>query len=275
MILLIDNYDSFTYNLYQYIGELYQDIQVVRNDEITLDEIEKLSPQALIISPGPGYPKDAGISVEAIKHFSGKLPILGICLGHQSICEAFGGTIIPAKELMHGKSSNIKIDTSSAIFKGLPETIVSARYHSLIADSSSIPDCLKVTGTDSAGQIMAVEHKEHSTYGLQFHPESVLTGYGKIIIKNFLLQIKDIKQFMSWCMEGSSTYTKRKELFENQKKQVEAEITKLNKTLDMLNFKCWYYSEAIKDGNEERLKNIIPNKLPNSIKSAYMNSHKE
>ena len=187
MILLIDNYDSFTYNLYQYIGELYQDIQVVRNDEITLDEIEKLSPQALIISPGPGYPKDAGISVEAIKHFSGKLPILGICLGHQSICEAFGGTIIPAKELMHGKSSNIKIDTSSAIFKGLPETIVSARYHSLIADSSSIPDCLKVTGTDSAGQIMAVEHKEHSTYGLQFHPESVLTGYGKIIIKNLLL----------------------------------------------------------------------------------------
>ena len=192
MILLIDNYDSFTYNLYQYIGELYRDIQVVRNDEITLDEIEKLSPQALIISPGPGYPKDAGISVEAIKHFSGKLPILGICLGHQSICEAFGGTIIPAKELMHGKSSNIKIDTSSAIFKGLPETIVSARYHSLIADSSSIPDCLKVTGTDSAGQIMAVEHKEHSTYGLQFHPESVLTGYGKIMINNFLLQIKDI-----------------------------------------------------------------------------------
>lgn len=136
MILLIDNYDSFTYNLYQYIGELYQDIQVVRNDEITLDEIEKLSPQALIISPGPGYPKDAGISVEAIKHFSGQITDSGNLLGTSVNMRAFGGTIIPAKELMHGKSSNIKIDTSSAIFKGLPETIVSARYHSLIADSS-------------------------------------------------------------------------------------------------------------------------------------------
>lgn len=193
MILLIDNYDSFTYNLYQYFGELYPDIKVVRNDEITIEEIEKLSPEALIISPGPGYPKDAGISIEAIKHFSGKMPILGICLGHQSICEAFGGKIIPAKELMHGKSSNIKIDNSSAIFSGLPDSMVSARYHSLIADSSCMPDCLKITGTDSVGQIMAVEHKEYPTYGLQFHPESVLTDYGKIIVKNFLSQIKEIK----------------------------------------------------------------------------------
>ncbi|MGN1482052.1 bifunctional anthranilate synthase component II/anthranilate phosphoribosyltransferase [Porcipelethomonas sp.] len=192
MILLIDNYDSFTYNLYQFFGEIYPDIKVVRNDEITIEEIEKLSPEAIIVSPGPGYPKDAGISIEAIKHFSGKMPILGICLGHQSICEAFGGKIVPAKELMHGKSSSIKIDTSSDIFKTLPETIVCARYHSLIADEGSLPDCLKVIGYDSSGQIMAVEHKQYPTYGLQFHPESVLTNYGKIIIKNFLSKIEGI-----------------------------------------------------------------------------------
>ena len=172
MILIIDNYDSFTYNLFQCVGTLVPDILVYRNDKITVQEIRKMKPERIIISPGPGYPDDAGICIELIREFYKELPILGVCLGHQSICEAFGGTIIPAKELMHGKSSNIKIDTSSAIFKGLPETIVSARYHSLIADSSNIPDCLKVTGTDSAGQIMAVEHKEHSTYGLQFHPES-------------------------------------------------------------------------------------------------------
>lgn len=193
MILLIDNYDSFTYNLYQFFGEQYSDIKVARNDEITIDEIEKLNPQAIIISPGPGYPKDAGISIEAIKHFSGRIPILGICLGHQSICEAFGGKIVPAKELMHGKSSTIRIDNSSDIFKGLPDSVVCARYHSLIADEASLPECLKVIGTDSAGQIMAVEHREHPTYGLQFHPESVLTNYGKVMIKNFLSKIEGIK----------------------------------------------------------------------------------
>ena len=193
MILLIDTYDSFTYNLYQFFGEQYSDIKVARNDEITIDEIEKLNPQAIIISPGPGYPKDAGISIEAIKHFSGRIPILGICLGHQSICEAFGGKIVPAKELMHGKSSTIRIDNSSDIFKGLPDSVVCARYHSLIADEASLPECLKVIGTDSAGQIMAVEHREHPTYGLQFHPESVLTNYGKVMIKNFLSKIEGIK----------------------------------------------------------------------------------
>ena len=150
MILMIDNYDSFTYNLYQFIGELSSDIKVVRNDCITIKEIEKLSPQAIIISPGPGYPKDAGISVEIIKRFSGKLPILGICLGHQAICEAFGGKIIRADELMHGKSSLIKISDSSAIFKELPETIEAARYHSLIAEHASLPDCLTVTAYDSS-----------------------------------------------------------------------------------------------------------------------------
>lgn len=193
MILMIDNYDSFTYNLYQFIGELSSDIKVVRNDCITIKEIEKLSPQAIIISPGPGYPKDAGISVEIIKRFSGKLPILGICLGHQAICEAFCGKIIRADELMHGKSSLIKISDSSAIFKELPETIEAARYHSLIAEHASLPDCLTVTAYDSSGQIMAVEHKEHKTFGLQFHPESILTPHGKIIIRNFLYTINNIE----------------------------------------------------------------------------------
>ena len=193
MILMIDNYDSFTYNLYQFIGELSSDIKVVRNDCITIKEIEKLSPQAIIISPGPGYPKDAGISVEIIKRFSGKLPILGICLGHQAICEAFGGKIIRADELMHGKSSLIKISDSSAIFKELPETIEAARYHSLIAEHASLPDCLTVTAYDSSGQIMAVEHKYHKTFGLQFHPESILTPHGKIIIRNFLYTINNIE----------------------------------------------------------------------------------
>lgn len=193
MILMIDNYDSFTYNLYQYFGEIYSDIEVVRNDCITIEEIEKLSPEAIVISPGPGYPKDAGISVGVIKHFSGKLPILGICLGHQSICEAFGGKIIKADELMHGKSSKISIDNSSPIFKDLPKDIEAARYHSLIAEHSSLPECLEATAFDSAGQIMAVQHREHPTYGLQFHPESVLTADGKIIIRNFLMNVKGIK----------------------------------------------------------------------------------
>lgn len=192
MILMIDNYDSFTYNLYQYFGEIYSDIEVVRNDCITIEEIEKLSPEAIVISPGPGYPKDAGISVGVIKHFSGKLPILGICLGHQSICEAFGGKIIKADELMHGKSSKISIDNSSPIFKDLPKDIEAARYHSLIAEHSSLPECLEATAFDSAGQIMAVQHREHPTYGLQFHPESVLTADGKIIIRNFLMNVKGI-----------------------------------------------------------------------------------
>lgn len=192
MILMIDNYDSFTYNLYQYFGEIYSDIKVVRNDCITIEEIEKLSPEAIVISPGPGYPKDAGISVEVIKHFSGRLPILGICLGHQSICEAFGGKIVKADELMHGKSSKISIDNATPLFKDLPKDIEAARYHSLIAEHSSLPECLDATAFDTAGQIMAVQHKEHPTYGLQFHPESVLTADGKIIIRNFLMNVKGL-----------------------------------------------------------------------------------
>ncbi len=186
MILLIDNYDSFTYNLYQYIGEMYKDIQVVRNDEITVDEIEKLAPQALIFSPGPGYPKDAGITVDAIRAFSGKLPILGICLGHQSICEAFGGTIVRAKVLMHGKASRMTIDQTCPIFANLPREVSCARYHSLIVQESDFPECLKVTARDEDSQIMALAHREHQTYGLQFHPESLLTDEGKLMLANFL-----------------------------------------------------------------------------------------
>ena len=186
MILLIDNYDSFTYNLYQYIGELYHDIQVARNDEITIEQIEEMHPQALILSPGPGYPKDAGITMEAIRHFNGKIPMLGVCLGHQSICEAFGGTIVRAAHLMHGKASQMVLDTTSPIFAGLPKMVSCGRYHSLIAQESDFPECLKVTARDENGQIMALQHRETQTYGVQFHPESLLTGDGKRMLANFL-----------------------------------------------------------------------------------------
>ncbi len=186
MILLIDNYDSFTYNLYQYIGEIYPEIQVVRNDEITVEEIEKLSPKALIFSPGPGYPKDAGVTVEAIRAFSGKMPILGVCLGHQSICEAFGGTVVRAKVLMHGKASNITVDQDCPVFAGLPRQISCGRYHSLIVQEADLPSCLMVTARDEDSQIMALAHREHQTYGVQFHPESLLTEAGKTMLINFL-----------------------------------------------------------------------------------------
>lgn len=197
MILIIDNYDSFTYNLYQYIGELYSDIKVARNDEITIAEIKALSPDALIISPGPCYPKDAGISVEAIRYFSGKLPILGVCLGHQSIAEAFGGKVVIAKEQLHGKASDITLKTDNPLFSGLPKKIKVARYHSLIVDRETLPDCLEVTGYDSKNQIMALRHKEHPTYGVQFHPESVMTDTGRKIIENFLNNIAEIKTKVS------------------------------------------------------------------------------
>ncbi|MDE5577519.1 MAG: bifunctional anthranilate synthase component II/anthranilate phosphoribosyltransferase [Oscillospiraceae bacterium] len=193
MILMIDNYDSFTYNLYQLIGTLYSDIKVIRNDEITIEEIEKMKPEALIISPGPGYPADAGISVEAIRRFSGEIPILGICLGHQAIAEAFGGKIIRAKMPMHGKGTEISINTDCPIFAGLPEKVTAARYHSLVVDVISLPVCLRVTATDGDGQIMALRHKDHPTYGVQFHPESILTEHGAGILSAFLCDVAGIK----------------------------------------------------------------------------------
>lgn len=188
MILIIDNYDSFTYNLYQYIGRLYEDVQVRRNDEVTLEEIETMAPKAIVISPGPGYPKSAGISVPAVQRFSGRFPILGVCLGHQSINEAFGGRTVHAKKLMHGKSSPITLKRS-LLFSGLPEQVTVGRYHSLIAESESLPDCLEAIAQDEDGQIMALRHKEHPTYGVQFHPESILTDCGMRLIENFCGQI--------------------------------------------------------------------------------------
>ena len=186
MILLIDNYDSFSYNLYQLVGEINPDIKVVRNDELRICDIEKLSPSHIIISPGPGRPIEAGICEDVIAHFSGKIPILGVCLGHQAICETFGANITYAKELMHGKQSDVKIDNSSKLFKGLPENIKVARYHSLAAEAKSLPTNLKILATTDDGEIMAVAHKEYEVYGLQFHPESILTSYGERMIQNFL-----------------------------------------------------------------------------------------
>ena len=186
MILLIDNYDSFSYNLVQLIGELNPDIKVIRNDELTVDQIEQLHPTHIILSPGPGYPKDAGVCEEVVARLKGKIPILGVCLGHQGICEVFGAKICHAKQLMHGKKSNVKIDSEDMIFQGLPERIDVARYHSLIADIQTIPEELKVISVDDNNEVMAVRHRKYPVYGLQFHPESILTPDGKVMIQNFL-----------------------------------------------------------------------------------------
>ena len=186
MILLIDNYDSFSYNLYQLIGRINPDIKVVRNDELRICDIEKLAPSHIIISPGPGRPIDAGICEDVIAHFQGKIPILGVCLGHQAICETFGAEITYAKELMHGKQSTVKLDCATTIFRGLPSTIKVARYHSLAANPDNLPSNLSVIATTNDGEIMAVKHKDYEIYGLQFHPESILTPDGETILRNFL-----------------------------------------------------------------------------------------
>lgn len=193
MIVMIDNYDSFTYNVYQVMAGLYKDIKVFRNDEITVEEIESLNPEALIISPGPSYPGEAGISEAAILHFAGKIPILGICLGHQAIGEAFGGKIIRAAKPMHGKTSVIKADNTCPIFQGLPESFSAARYHSLIIERESLPDCLEITAETAEGEIMAVRHKEYPVFGVQFHPESVMAELGANILANFLDAVCGIK----------------------------------------------------------------------------------
>ena len=186
MIVLIDNYDSFTYNLVQYIGALEPDIRVIRNDACTPEEIEAMKPDAIVISPGPGKPSEAGICIEAIQYFKDKVPILGVCLGHQAICEAFGGTVSYAKELMHGKSSVVQILEESPLFKNLGTEMQVARYHSLAAIRDTLPEELKVTAVTDDGEIMAVEHRDYPVYGLQFHPESVLTPKGMTLIENFL-----------------------------------------------------------------------------------------
>lgn len=194
MILLIDNYDSFSYNVYQLAASIQPDIRVVRNDGLTLEEIEELAPSHILLSPGPGRPSEAGICEEVIRRFAGKIPILGICLGHQAICEAFGGRITYAKQLMHGKQSVIKAETDSVLFRGLGRELTVARYHSLGADSQSLPDCLRVTAVTADGEIMAVEHREYPVYGVQFHPESVLTPEGYRMMKNFIYPDETQKQ---------------------------------------------------------------------------------
>ena len=188
MILMIDNYDSFTYNIVQYIGELGANVKIFRNDEITLDEIKKLKPKKIIISPGPCTPNEAGISIEAIKQFGDSIPILGICLGHQSIGQAFGGKITSAKKIMHGKTSKI-IHNNDKIFKGITNPFEATRYHSLVIEKETIPKCFEIiawTNNSEDDEIMGVKHNKFPIYGLQFHPESILTKSGKNILKNFL-----------------------------------------------------------------------------------------
>lgn len=186
MILLIDNYDSFSYNLYQMVGNLDPDIRVKRNDAMTVQEIKALSPSAILLSPGPGRPEDAGICIDVVKELGGKFPILGVCLGMQVITIAYGGEVAHAKRLMHGKQSITEMDLTCPLFEGLQEKEPVARYHSLAAEEASLPDCLKITARADDGEIMAVSHKTDAVYGLQFHPESILTPSGEKILKNFL-----------------------------------------------------------------------------------------
>lgn len=186
MIVLIDNYDSFSYNVYQLIGSVEPDIKVVRNDEYRVEEIAEMTPEALILSPGSGKPSDAGICIDAIKYFTGKIPILGICLGHQAICEAFGGRVSYAKELMHGKKKTIYTVGKSKLFDGLGDSFQAARYHSLAAVREELPDILRITAESDDGEIMAVEHRKYPIFGVQFHPESVMTPDGKVMIQNYI-----------------------------------------------------------------------------------------
>ncbi|MEG6566215.1 aminodeoxychorismate/anthranilate synthase component II [Thermoanaerobacterium saccharolyticum] len=192
MILLIDNYDSFTYNLYQFIGEIYSDILVVRNDRIGLNDIALMNPKGIIISPGPGRPENAGISVNIVDEFEGKIPILGICLGHQAIGYAYGAKIIRATTIMHGKTSSVN-HVGEGVFKGVKSPIKAMRYHSLVIDKNLLPESLEITAETDDGTIMAIKHKRHHVYGLQFHPESILTDDGKNILKNFVEGICNVK----------------------------------------------------------------------------------
>jgi anthranilate synthase component 2 len=185
MLLMIDNYDSFTYNLVQYLGELGQEVVVYRNDEIDLEKISALKPRYIVISPGPCTPNEAGISVPLIKEFAGKTPLLGVCLGHQSIGQAFGGNIIHAKQVMHGKTSQVS-HHNTGVFKGLPDPFTATRYHSLVIERETLPDCLEITASTDDGEIMGVRHKTLAVEGVQFHPESILTEHGHDLLNNFL-----------------------------------------------------------------------------------------
>ena len=189
MILLIDNYDSFSYNLYQLLGELDPDIRVIRNDEMTAEQIGELAPEKIVLSPGPGRPENAGIIIEVVQELGNRIPILGVCLGHQAVCAAYGASITYAGRLMHGKQSLARLDTESPLFSGCPEEAPVARYHSLAAAPDSMPECLKITALTEEGEIMAVQHREYPIFGVQFHPESILTPEGKRLLHNFLKEV--------------------------------------------------------------------------------------
>ncbi len=186
MILLIDNYDSFSYNLYQLIGAIDPAIKVIRNDALTVEEIRALKPDRIVLSPGPGRPEDAGVIVEAARTLGTEIPTLGVCLGHQAICAAFGAVITYARKLMHGKQSAVTFDPACPLFRGCPKTALVARYHSLAADAATLPDCLKITAAAEDGEVMAVQHVQYPIYGVQFHPESIMTPDGRIMLENFI-----------------------------------------------------------------------------------------
>lgn len=189
MIVLIDNYDSFSYNLYQLIGSICPDIQVVRNDRITVDELEGMKPEAIVLSPGPGKPEQAGICIETVQKLGKNIPIFGVCLGHQAICKAYGAEVSYAKQLMHGKVSEIQVEESSVLFRGMGKTMTVGRYHSLAAKKETMPEELKITAVTDDGEIMAVEHREYPVYGVQFHPESILTPCGRQLMENFFAAV--------------------------------------------------------------------------------------
>ena len=186
MILLVDNYDSFSYNLYQLVGSIHPDIRVIRNDAMSPEEVRALAPEAVILSPGPGKPEDAGICVELVKQLAGEVPLLGVCLGHQAICQAFGAVVSYARELMHGKQSMTRLDLTSPIFRGLPQEVPVARYHSLAVVEDTLPETLQVIARTRDGEVMAVQHKQYPIYGLQFHPESIMTPDGRQMMENML-----------------------------------------------------------------------------------------
>ena len=186
MILLIDNYDSFSYNLYQLVGEIDPEITVIRNDEKTVEEIRSLAPDRIILSPGPGRPEQAGVIIEVVRNLGEEIPILGVCLGHQAICSAYGATVTYAKRLMHGKQSEARLDGNCPLFAGVPERTPVARYHSLAADPATMPQTLKVTAVTGDGEVMAVQHRDCPVYGVQFHPESIMTPFGKTMLRNFI-----------------------------------------------------------------------------------------
>lgn len=185
MILMIDNYDSFTFNIVQYFRMMASAVEVHRNDQITIETIEQMAPEAIVISPGPGRPDDAGISIDLVKQFSGKIPLLGICLGHQTIAQVFGARIVHAKRLMHGKTSEVTAD-GKGVFRGFKKPFVAMRYHSLAVDETTLPDCLQISARSDDGEIMGLRHREHPTEGMQFHPESIMTPSGKRMLRNFL-----------------------------------------------------------------------------------------